>query len=399
MSSLPSCQIRLDDSIVERGHSVSPIVEADDYVVTEASLKDLLPGALVALGVRGEESSIDLWPARHIVIVLIDGLGELQLSEFSEYAPRLSAGESISCRTEFPSTTPVALGSFGTGLTPGEHGLIAANFWLPETQAMFAPLKWGSEPHPLLIAPEETYFEKAEKCGISTLTIGQEKHRSSGLSRSVLRGSHYLGASSIAEIIELFAKRQEDLSRSVKRALTYIYWPDVDRIGHVYGVGSSQWCEALSDADHLVDRLNDLLRTEETMVVTADHGMVNCEPEHRIAIESNPMLAYGIERVGGEPRVRHLYVNSGSMDQTLNNWRHELQSRAEIFTRQEVLDRRLYLIGDDDLAERVGDIVVLPTHDYMLTSVTDPRTSHLRGQHGGLTPAEMLIPLRQYAGS
>lgn len=374
-------------------------VEATDIPVTDGSLKDLMPSALVALGVPCEGSSIGIWPARHIVILLIDGLGELQLSKYSEYAPLLWAGESSGFRTEFPSTTPVALGSFGTGLTPGEHGLISANFWLPETQSMFAPLKWGSDPHPLLIAPEDTYFEKAEQCGITTLTIGQEKHRYSGLSRSVLRGSQYLGATSIDEIIELFAQRQEELSRSTKHALTYIYWPDVDRIGHIYGSGSTQWCEALSDADRLVSRLVELLRAEDTLVATADHGMVNCEPEHRIAIESNPILAYGLERVGGEPRVRHIYVSPAAMDQVLVNWRQELGLQAEIFTRQEVLDRRLYSVFDDVLTERVGDLVVLPTHNYMLTSVTDPRTSDLRGQHGGLTPAEMLIPLRQFAGS
>lgn len=378
---------------------MSLVADKAGHAVTEASLKDLLPAALMALGVPVDERSLKILPARHIVIVLIDGLGELQLTDYSEHAPRLSTGQNIAFRTEFPSTTPVALGSLGTGLRPGEHGLIAANFWLPEIQGMFAPLKWGSEPHPLLIAPEETFFEKAEKCGISTLTIGQEKHRSSGLSRSVLRGSQYVGASSVSEIVELFAQRQKDLSLSVKRALTYVYWPDLDRIGHIYGAGSTQWREALSDADQLVGRLIDLLSTEETLVVTADHGMVNCEPEHRIAIESNPMLAYGIEKVGGEPRVRHIYVKPGALDQALFNWQHELEGQAQVFTREEVFDRGLYSSIDADFVERVGDLVVLPSDDYMLTSVTDPRTSHLRGQHGGLSPAEMLIPLRQFAGS
>ena len=370
-----------------------------EYPPSGASLKDLLPASLMALGVSQEERPLHIRPSRHVIVLLIDGLGELQLRRYPAAAPHLLTGESISFRTEFPSTTPVALGSLGTGLSPGEHGLVAANFWLPDTESMLAPLKWGSEPHPLLVAPETTYFERAAKHGLDVLTIGEEKHRDSGLSRSVLRGSSYAGASTLSEIIEIFENRQRELEKSRNPALTYIYWPDLDRIGHVHGAGSNPWLECLQAVDRSVGQLVESLGDQDTMVVTADHGMLTCSPEHHLAIESNHTLAAGLRRVGGEPRVRHIYVEQGALSQTRSNWHQELADRAIVYTREEVLDLGLYVLRDDEIAERIGDLVVVAQGDYMLTSATDPRTSTLLGQHGGLSPEEMLIPLRQFAGS
>lgn len=376
------------------------IAKESDRPSAVASLKDLLPASLVALGVSSEERPLAIWPSRHVVVLLIDGLGELQLTSHADAAPVLdSFARTVSLVTEFPSTTPVALGSLGTGMSPGSHGLIAANFWLPETESMLAPLKWGSDPHPLLVAPEQTYFEKAFERGITVTTIAQEKHRDSGLSRSVLRGSNYRGASTISEIAQAFEILQRELSKSTHRALTYVYWPDLDRIGHVCGVGSVEWLAGLREVDHLVSLLTELLHGENTLVVTADHGMITCTPEHHISIEANPILSYGIKGVGGEPRARHIYSQPGAVESVQANWRSELVNKARVYTREEVLDHQFYVVSDTDIAERIGDLVVMPHGDYTLTSIVDPRTSRLLGQHGGLTPAEMVIPFRQFAAT
>jgi hypothetical protein len=50
---------------------------------------------------------------------------------------------------------------------------------------------------------------------------------------------------------------------------------------------------------------------------------------------------------------------------------------------------------DDWYAERIGDVVAIACDDWALTSQRiDSLVSGLRGQHGGLTSAEVLIPLR-----
>jgi len=62
-----------------------------------------------------------------------------------------------------------------------------------------------------------------------------------------------------------------------------------------------------------------------------------------------------------------------------------------------VNDELVELLGpvDDWYAERIGDVVAIARDDWALTSQRiDSMVSGLRGQHGGLTSAEVLIPLR-----
>ena len=74
-------------------------------------------------------------------------------------------------------------------------------------------------------------------------------------------------------------------------------------------------------------------------------------------------------------------------------WRDELGDRADVRIRAEVVD----LLGpvDDWYADRIGDVVAIARDDWALTSDrVDRIVSGLRGQHGGLTDEEVLIPLR-----
>ena len=96
-------------------------------------LKDVIPGAIFALNPSlfagaSAFSGANIPLSSHVIVLLIDGLGEIQLQEF---APSLLLSESSIATpmlTHFPSTTPVALGSLGTGQSPGQHGFVGASF-------------------------------------------------------------------------------------------------------------------------------------------------------------------------------------------------------------------------------------------------------------------------------
>ena len=54
---------------------------------------------------------------------------------------------------------------------------------------------------------------------------------------------------------------------------------------------------------------------------------------------------------------------------------------------------------DDWHADRIGDLVAVAQEDWALVSErVDRIVSGLRGQHGGLTDDEVLVPLRVVAG-
>jgi len=204
-------------------------------------LKDVIPSAIYALNAKllpsgPADSRLDIAPSSHVVVLLIDGLGELQLQDFGAGLFLTQSMTPTPMRTQFPSTTPVALASLGTGQSPGQHGFVGASFYLPEEDALLAPLKWGSSPHPIAMTPSAPLFEWAAGNGIDVASIAREKHRNSGITKSVLRGGVYLGAAELVEMERIVVDRIENASAP---ALTYIYWPDLDRIGHVHGATNS----------------------------------------------------------------------------------------------------------------------------------------------------------------
>jgi hypothetical protein len=177
-----------------------------------------------------------------------------------------------------------------------------------------------------------------------------------------------------------------------ERSFTYVYWPELDRTGHEFGVDSAQWRAALARADELAERLVHGLVPGSTLVVTADHGMVDCPPGERIAIESSSILMNGIERIAGEPRARHLYVTAGAAGDVQAAWRHVVAGRAVVLMRSELIESGLLGPVDPAIEDRIGDVMAIATGSAMLASAVDSTVSRLLGQHGATTPDEVLIP-------
>ena len=185
---------------------------------------------------------------------------------------------------------------------------MGAAFEYPETGELLSPLQWGAHPSPVAVQPEPTVFEKVARSGATMTTVSPGAYRDSGLTRAVLRGADYVPADDIDQRVAAVAA----LLRAAGPSFTYVYWPELDRVGHEFGVASREWRLALQRADALVGRLVDALVPGSTLLVTADHGMVDCPTEQRIDIEANPLLMAGVRRVAGEPRARHLYVAAGA---------------------------------------------------------------------------------------
>lgn len=352
------------------------------------SLADVGTSAAAAVGVAGFQDRLGIGSSRQVVVCLIDGLGWNLLTAHATLAPHLASLTGGAIDAAFPTTTPVGLGALGTGLLPGAHGLVGASFLLPETGAILSPLHWGDDPLPVMVQPERTVFEAVAASGVVMTTVSQGAYRDSGLTRAVLRGGEYRAADTADERV---AQVAQVLARD-ERSYTYVYWFELDRIGHEFGVDSDEWRTALERADAFVGRLVDVLPIGATLVVTADHGMVDCPPTARISIEDSAALMQGVHRIAGEPRARHVYARPGAAVDVEQAWRSELKGRAMVLTRAQVIDEGLLGLVDEALEERIGDIMAVPSGLGMLSSKVDSRVSRLLGQHGALTPDEVRIP-------
>ena len=360
----------------------------------QAGLVDVLGSAAAGLGVQGFTDTLGFGDVQHAVICLLDGLGWRLLQEHGEHAPTLTAAPGRSIDSVFPTTTPSALGSIGTGLLPGAHGLVGASFYLPETEQVLSPLHWDKTTSPIAVQPEPTIFEVVARQRVVVSSIGPAAYGESGLTRAVLRGAQYRPAEDIAQRVRAL----QSATSGAGRTLTYVYWAQIDRVGHASGVGSKAWLEAVRCADDLVSSLQVILPQDSAMLVTADHGMVNCPPSSRIAIESHPDLVADVLTIAGEPRVRHVYVRPMHVADVAIRWATRLGDRVRVFTRDEILAEGLYGPTDDLLAERIGDVVAVAQGSTSLTSRRDTLVSSLIGQHGALTAAEWEIPAVMFRG-
>lgn len=352
------------------------------------SLADVGSSAAAAVGVAGFDDRLGIGACRHVVVCLVDGLGWEALQAHRSLAPHVSSLQGGAIAAAFPTTTPVGLGALGTGLLAGEHGLVGASFEYPESGEVLSPLHWGRHPTPVAVQPEATVFERVARASIRMTTLAPGAYEHSGLTSAVLRGATYVGSETIDERVKALTAILTDDQPSY----SYVYWAELDRIGHEYGVASQQWQTALGRVDELVGRLVETLSAGASLVVTADHGMVDCPADRRITLDDDRRLRRGVRRWAGEPRARHVYAEPGAAADVLAAWREVLGERVDVLSRAQVVEQGLMGRVDPDLVDRIGDVVAISRGHTMLSSATDATVSRLIGQHGGLTRDEVLIP-------
>ena len=349
------------------------------------TLAQVVPSLAAGLGVSGFANALHCPEIAHGVVCLIDGLGADALSAHGAAAPTLASRHADPITTVLPSTTPTALASLGTGLPPGGHGIVGAAFLLDDDRVL-APLTWGSDPAPLAVQPERTLFETLTSRGVRVTTVAAAAYERSGLTRAALRGATYRPVEDVSDRCRALIESTAGAGPS----LTYVYWPDLDRTGHMAGVGSEPWLRALADVDDLVRRLAECLPDDAAMIVTSDHGMVNCD--RRVNLDARLDLLADVDVVAGEPRFRHVYAAPGRSAAVAERWRAGLAGQATVMTREEIVDRGLLGPVDEFIAERIGDVVAIAEDTVSIASSVDPLVSSLIGQHGGRTAAELEIP-------
>lgn len=369
-----------------------------------ASIADVLPSVLAALGVGTPDPTIRLPEVPRTCLLLIDGLGFHLLHEHADLAPTLvDLARPEPLDAAVPTTTATNLASLSTGTPPGEHGLLGATVALPDGDRPMSLLQWklaGVGPTvpldeiqpPERFQPRPTLLELAAGAGLEPVIAGPRDHAGSGLQRATLRGGTHVGADSPAELI----RTVPDLLGERDRRLVYAYHGALDLAGHVHGIDSDEWRDELAAADRLVAGLAQRLPSGASLVVTADHGMVDVVEEDQIEVADTPGLLDGVRVLAGEPRLRHVHVHRDrSARDALGRWQDELGDRCWVVGRDDAIGAGWF--GDDvtDTARtRVGDVVVAARAPVAIVQkAVDPRQRELIGHHGSLTDAERHIPL------
>jgi hypothetical protein len=365
-------------------------------------LADVLPAAAGALGVQVRSGSgaggLELPPSRVVVVLLVDGLGELLLSERGGHAPFLrslrSGSQSQVLASGFPSTTATSMGMLGTGLLPGAHGLVGLEVLDPARDVLFNELLWDPAVDPRRWQPSATVFEKVASAGLDVVRIGPGFFDGSGLTEAVQRGGTFVAAQSLEQRVDAALTAVRSV-RAAQSGLVYVYWGDLDKTGHEHGCSSWRWIEELEKVDAFARRLAEGLPREAMLLITADHGMVDVPHQNRLDLAHEPELAAGIRHVGGEPRSLQLYCRPGAADDVAAVWRERLGAEMTVLTREQAVSGGWFGPVSEHVLPRIGDVVTSAVGPF---AVVDSRTARreilaLAAFHGARTPEETLIPL------
>jgi len=358
----------------------------------EGSLSDLATSLLASLGAGNEPNPLDLPATRRACLLIVDGLGWELLRDHPAAAPFLSeltrTGRALTAG--FPATTVTSLSSLGTGLPPGQHGMLGYQVAVPGAGRLLNGLRWDDRVDPLSWQPSPSIYQRAMAAGIDAYRVAARGLEKTGFSLAAMRGANYRPADSLGALVAQAAGALEESDRS----LVTVYHAELDGTGHGFGAQSEAWFYQLAHVDKLAEQLASALPANTTMHVTADHGMVDAPADDRIDVDTTPELRAGVALLGGEPRARHVYARPGGADDVLATWREVLGERAWVSSRQEAIDAGWFGPVDPRFTDRIGDVVAAPAGSWAIVATKAERLeSSLIGMHGSLTPGDQFVPL------
>lgn len=333
---------------------------------------------------------------RSVCLVMVDGLGQDLLNRYGSYAPFLKAASQLGpLDSALPSTTVASLSSLGTSSPPGFHGMAGYEVRNPATGKVMNQLSgWDSSVSPEDWQPYPTVFERYQNY-LDVATISLSKYAGSGLSQASLRGGRFIHASGYGARTTLAAS----LLNQRPPALVYLYWGELDQAGHRYGVGSHRWLEELEEINLALKSLARRLPPHVLLLLTADHGMVNIEAEHRIDYSTQPQLLENLALTAGEPRLVQLYLKDHSPQayrSTLEAWAEAYGQQAWILETDQLIEAGYFGPKVTDQArQRMGDLMIAARQPIALYDMRHyrPQALQMVGQHGSITPEETQVPL------
>ena len=324
-------------------------------------------------------------PAGARVLLVLDGLGWDQLQSNAARLPTLSALDGDRITTVAPSTTAAALTSIATALPPGEHGIIGYRMTIDGE--VFNSLRWGTATRPdaratippRMLQPFEPFL------GRQPVLVTKAEFRRSGFTEAHLRGGRLVGYRTPAVLVHEVARMVREGERAV-----YAYYDGIDKVAHEYGLGSEYEAE-LAFADRLVADLIDAVPSGTSIMVSADHGQVDCGTE-TVAID--PEVARATAMLSGEARFRWLHAIDGRSNDLLGACREYHGHHAWVRSIEELLDEGWFGTRGltDDVRSRLGDVALLPFDDIAFDDPADTGPFELIGRHGSATAAEMYVP-------
>lgn len=344
---------------------------------------------------------LDLSRYRTILLFVVDGLGYEYLEHnFPDSLIRRHTRGPIS--SVFPTTTAAAITTILTGLAPAQHGLTGWHIWLESVREVTAVLPFrgrigredlASRGYQLdqVLKPDPIYPGLDVNCHV----VSPARIAHSAFNRAYSLDASVHAFDGLEHCIE---KIDAVVSADQAQKYIYAYWPDLDHLGHQNGIASQAARTHFTEIDAAFGRLlNKLENTDTLVLLTADHGVVDTTTQSHVHLDEHPALTAMLDvPLCGEPRAAYCYVHTGEHGAFEAYIDTELQGKATALRSAVLLDEGAFGPGrlHPEIQSRIGDYTLMMHGDHAIFDRVpgEPR-SELIGVHGGLSSAELFIPL------
>jgi hypothetical protein len=385
--------------------SLDPARIAPDYAGN--GLVNLIASCATSCGGPALHPTLEALPptqlaaAQNVLLIVIDGLGYNYLRS-SGANSALTSHLATRMTSVFPSTTASAITTTFTGLAPAEHGLTGWFTWFEEADTIAAalPFKPRGIAQPLEergIEPANLYRGKPLFDSLSTeaIVVSYRPIVDSNYNQHFCGRARRLAYDDLDGFV---AQTEAAVKSSTGRKFIYAYYPHFDTSAHRFGVAGKETAAVFAGIDAaFAELLKRLSGTDTALLLTADHGFIDCPDEHALDIAECPELAALLARpLTGERRVAFCHVRPGKQDEFRKLAGEWLDKKADVLPGHVPLREGWFGGGDlhPHIAGRTGDFVLMMRDSYTVKDWLpgEPRYLHI-GNHGGMSTDEMYIPL------
>jgi predicted AlkP superfamily pyrophosphatase or phosphodiesterase len=378
-----------------------------DYA--ENSIVNLMATIQQSYGIKSEYSplnslsSTEFENTTNIVIIIVDGLGYNYFQTLGNDLP-IAPNLITKLTSVFPTTTAAAVTSFYSGLAPQNHAVLAWFTYLRELGLVSTIL-------PAFIRGLKTSFLNKF---ISPQSIYQGTSLFSKLPtknyalmpKDVVNSPYNSVFSANADQVayksrkEFFQYLKNLCSNKPGRKFIFAYWPELDTVGHEYGMNSDKAKASARDFINEGSAFYDFVRNQKgstRVLITADHGLIDATPNHIVLLEDHPDLYHMLTLpLCGEPRAAFCYVRAGKEDQFETYIHKHFEDCCELHKGEDLITQNYFGLGERHplLNDRVGDYILLMKENYIFKdTILGEKRRILIGNHGGLSDEELYIPL------
>lgn len=343
-----------------------------------------------------------------VVFILVDAFGwkfYKSVREDSKFFKEIrKRGIEEKIISQFPSTTTAHVTSVITGKDVSTHGFFEWFTYDSKINEVFTPFLFDYEGKEEIL-PKDNLFKELKENGVCSTIITPNYINNSYYSRELFKDGKVKGYDSVEEMFNILL---QGIKKDKGKNFYYIYYPQIDSIGHEYGMSSykayfeiNNFIKAL---DNFYNNVLDKGVNEGIFILSADHGQM--EIKDRIYLnELIPNIEeYMLKDSKGRSivpvgynRDMFLYIKKEFETYVYELLKEKFKDKGEIYLVKDLIDKGVFINPSETFLSRMGNIIIIPYDGYGVWWFEKGKYEiSLKGSHGGLTKDEMEIPLLIY---